>query len=288
MRVGAIPELQIRDLIPKSIGPNGEILDGDSGIEKLYQILVYERSHANRYYTFCTPECRQSIDKYLASRADKGEDVFIPNNKNTAPLIREQFSEEDVLKPEKLSVYTFKKAIGRTIKRARLKTTGGEVAMTHGFRKFAITQMIKSKVDYEVREFVSGHRHSRGLDVSYDRSEVKDRLLEWSKAINLLTINEELRLTKQLKAEQGENAQKITELEAQLLTIQEQLFHATGRTVGFKDKPMPNFKIAEGKMTEITEEEWRKENQKWIDKQQPQPQPLKPTNRRKGEKKGIS
>jgi integrase len=212
MRVGAIPDLEIRDLIPKSIGPNGEILDGDAGVEKLYQIWVYRRSPESKYYTFCTPECRQSIDKYLASRAKEGEDVSI-NDKNTAPLIREQFSKEDVLKPQKLSVYTFKKAIGRTIKRAGLSTKG-EVAMTHGFRKFAITQMIKAKVPYEVREFVSGHRHSRGLDTSYDRLNANERLERWAPAINYLTINEELKLRKQLKVVTEGQAQEIAALQS--------------------------------------------------------------------------
>ncbi len=221
MRVGAIPELELRDLIPKSIGPHGEILDGDAGVEKLYQIRVYNRSAENKYYCFCTPECRQAIDRYLASRADKGENVSI-NSKNTAPLIREQFSQEDVLNPKKLSVYTFKKAIGRTIKRAGLKTTG-EVAMTHGLRKWAITQLIKTKVPYEVREFVSGHRHSRGLDTSYDRLSPNERLEMWAPAINYLTIDDSLKLNKELQVVKNEQDKKIALVEARNTKLENEL-----------------------------------------------------------------
>lgn len=41
-----------------------------------------------------------------------------------------------------------------------------QVMRTHGFRKFAITLMIKEKIDYEAREYPVGHKHSRGLDLN--------------------------------------------------------------------------------------------------------------------------
>ena len=59
----------------------------------------------------------------------------------------------------------------------------------HGFRKFAISTMIKAKVDYNSREYLVGHKMSRGLDVNYDRTSEEDRLLEFFKAVDLLTIN---------------------------------------------------------------------------------------------------
>lgn len=51
----------------------------------------------------------------------------------------------------------------------------------HGFRKFAISTMIKAKVDYNSREYLVGHKMSRGLDVNYDRTSEEDRLLEFLK-----------------------------------------------------------------------------------------------------------
>jgi site-specific recombinase XerD len=51
MRVGALPNLKVGDLIP---------------IDKyqIYQIQVYKRSKS-RYVPFCTPECREEIDTHL-------------------------------------------------------------------------------------------------------------------------------------------------------------------------------------------------------------------------------
>jgi hypothetical protein len=69
---------------------------------------------------------------------------------------------------------------------------------SHGFRKFAITQMKLSRVDYNDREFLVGHKVSRGLDSIYDRTSEEDRLQEFQKAIDLLTINDENRLRKQV------------------------------------------------------------------------------------------
>jgi site-specific recombinase XerC len=291
LRVGAIPTLQIQDLIPKSVGPGGEILDNDSGIEKLYMIWVYSRSASNKYYMFCTPECRIAIDKYLQFRKDQGEEPdktnaqlpLLEQFKKTSPLIRTQFDKGDNQNPKPLTDKSIKKGIERTISRARLNTLGS-VAMTHGLRKFAITQMIKAKVDYEVREYVSGHRHSRGLDTSYDRLNPNERLEMWQPAINFLTINGELRLEKKLKVVTEGQAQEIAELKAQLLAIQKELFIRTGRQVVFgKDTPIPPIPVpvAEGKMTEITKEEWLKDSQKWIDKQQQQQQLPKPNKGKK-------
>lgn len=227
LRVGAIPDLQLGDLIPKSIGPNGEILDNDNGVEKLYQIWVYNRSAAHRYYMFCTPECRKAIDSYLAYRKDNGENILL----KTSPLIRTQFTKDNSRKPQRLSVNAVKKTIERTIQRARLNTTGSVMA-THGLRKWAITQMIKAKVDYEVREYVSGHRHSRGLDTSYDRLTPDERLQEWAKAINLLTIDESLHLKKKLQVLEGEQAQTIQELKAQLAAVQNKIYERDRKRFG--------------------------------------------------------
>jgi hypothetical protein len=38
-------------------------------------IWVYSRSKANRYYTFCTPECTAAIDAYLDYRKSFGEEL---------------------------------------------------------------------------------------------------------------------------------------------------------------------------------------------------------------------
>jgi hypothetical protein len=67
-----------------------------------------------------------------------------------------------------------------------------EVAKCHGFRKFATTQMVNSKVNPEIREMLLGHKI--GLASCYYRPSPDEMLLEWEKAIDALTIDSSARL----------------------------------------------------------------------------------------------
>jgi hypothetical protein len=112
-----------------------------------------------------------------------------------APLIREQFDINDKFAaayPKPMSYRAIIYIVEEVLKRSGVKTK--EVMRAHGFRKFAITMMIKAKVDYDAREYLVGHRGSRGLDANYDRTSAEDRLAEYLKSVDLLTINEENRL----------------------------------------------------------------------------------------------
>ena len=60
MRVGAIPNLLIGDLT-------------EIPVYGIYKRMVYTRSKKDKYYTFCTPECKLAIDSYLAYRVRYGE-----------------------------------------------------------------------------------------------------------------------------------------------------------------------------------------------------------------------
>lgn len=158
---------------------------------ELYRILVYAASRRDRYYAFTTPECATYIDNYLSYRKRFGDPLNL-----TSPLIRDQFDISDRFAsqyPKPLSPRTIEFTISSILKRSGVNTKK-EVARSHGFRKFCITQMIKAKVDYSTREYLVGHRVSRGLDVNYDRTTEEDRLQEYLKAIDLLTINPENRL----------------------------------------------------------------------------------------------
>lgn len=103
-----------------------------------------------------------------------------------------------------------------------------------GFRKRAMTKMIQAKVDYDCREYLIGHKRSRGLNVHYDRTSETERFMEWSKSINLLTIdpthrlekeNQELKSTQsqeiaRLKWREGQQAQEIADLRLELKEVQ--------------------------------------------------------------------
>lgn len=60
MRIGAIPLLRMNHLLPIQ-EPN------------IYRITVYQGSE-EKYYTFCTPECKKAIDAYINYRKMMGEE----------------------------------------------------------------------------------------------------------------------------------------------------------------------------------------------------------------------
>ena len=123
------------------------------------------------------------VDSYLDYRKRFGD----PLRKND-PLIRQDFDIYDLIRaatPLPLKHTGIVDAMKELIKRSGFSTKS-EVMRSHGFRKFTITQMIKAKVDYTTREYLVGPKHSRGLDVHYDRSSEEDRLSEYLKAVSLL------------------------------------------------------------------------------------------------------
>jgi integrase/predicted HTH domain antitoxin len=209
MRKGAIPELRIGDLTKVNL----------SGIET-YKIQVYSKSAKYRHYCFATPELTKNIDLYLDYRKRFGE-VLSPE----APLIRDQFDIFDsraAKRPRSLSVNTFDKAMRRLAAKAGIgETTRGECQIYNGFRKRVLSILIRSKVDYSSREYLLGHRHSRGLEVHYDRTTEEERFIEWSKSIDFLTVDPTQRLQRQVAELAGDHSQRIMQLETQMQKYQE-------------------------------------------------------------------
>jgi integrase len=209
LRIGAIPGIELRHL---------KEINYLQDFPKIYQLWVYPESNQHKYYTFLTHECTNAIDDYLEFRKEHGEKNVSINETNRSPLIREQFKLHDkrqAANPRKISLGAIEKTIERAINRAGLHTTH-KVMMTHGFRKYAITEMINADVDYNAREYLVGHKHSRGLDVIYDRTSEKKRLAQWAKAINNLTIDSAYHSNKRLEIVEGEMNQKIAQQAQQI------------------------------------------------------------------------
>lgn len=224
MRVGALHLLKLSALTRVDVP--GQML------QHLYRINVYE-TEAEKYYTFCTFECAAVIDQYLEYRKRSGE-VLKPD----APLLREEFDRhmlDQIRNPRHISYHAVLRLVDEIIIRAGIKKSkprkeGQEFKMLlqpvkrcHGFRKFAITQMIKAKVDYNTREFLVGHKHSRGLDENYDRTNEEDRLEEYLKAVNFLTINEENRLRKEVQEKEHVIKNKLLEKEMQIQQLTDRM-----------------------------------------------------------------
>jgi integrase len=216
MRLGAIPPLQIKDLSAIEI-------EGFS----LYQIEVYKR-YKESYITYCTPEARQAIDSYLEYRRRSGERL-----QDRTPLFRKLFDKYDsiqVAHPVPVADSTIKHVIEelliKTGIRLPVRLTEEEIAAgktakrtvlpaIHGFRKFAITNMIRAKLEYNARERIVGHT-LKTLDLNYDRREQEELLQEYIKALDYLTISSEKRLAQEnqiLQIDRSRLEERIDRLE---------------------------------------------------------------------------
>lgn len=204
MRIGALPSIKIGDL---------------EGIENLYKITIYSGDN-EEYFTFCTPECAKEIHEYLNFRTRRGEKI----TKNSYLIVR-KFSLKTKVKGK-----PFKSVALRTMLQNCINNTGlreidhqnprkrKEVAMFHGFRKFFTKQLVDSKLNPEIREMLLGHKI--GLASAYYRPTQEEMLNEYSKAIDLLTINEENRLKRQVENLQIEKS-RIEALEISIKKLEE-------------------------------------------------------------------
>ena len=216
MRIGAIPGLKLKHLT--------KVDDYN-----LYQITVYDNTR-EEYYCFCSPECANAIDSYFAYRERCFEKIG-----SESPLIREQIDRDNPDKarnPRHVSLDTLSflirelliaSGIQKVEHLTEIKTTGRqrkEVMTSHGFRKFVTTNMIRAKVNPEAREMLLGH--SRGLSNSYYRPDVNEILMEYLKAVDLLTINEENRLRRKVEILEVK-ADKIAELQQTIDDVKSKL-----------------------------------------------------------------
>jgi len=196
-RVGALPLLRLRNLVK---------MDNVS----LYKITIYEGSN-EQYFCYCTPECAFFIDAYLQYRETNGEKLT-PDSF----LIRDQFDINDMEqirnRSRGVTIQTYHSVIASLLLKAGLRTIDHtsrhnrkEIMKCHGFRKFWLTQAIKSNVNPEIREMLLGH--SIGLADSYYRPNEEDILQEYEKMVDNVTINEANRLRKKVQILQLEKSQ---------------------------------------------------------------------------------
>jgi integrase len=215
MRIGALSTLTIDNLYKVKV---------EGYPFYLYKIIVYE-GEPEEYYTFTTFECTNVIDDYLREREHFGEQL----NKD-APLVRDEYNASNAdhsQKPLFVSTNGVEKILDRLLIKARIRVrTAREhrylhpVMRSHGLRKFSITQMKKAKVDFNDREALVGHRRSRGLDLNYDRTTEEERLQEFLKAMDLLTISPENRLRKQVAEQQHTIQVRLADKDKQIAELQ--------------------------------------------------------------------
>lgn len=201
IRVGAIPTLTIKSL---------KKLDKGLGL-----LTVYGDSKKSRYVTIVTPECMTTIDEYLEQRRKQGEKLT-----DRSPLIRDKYAVYSIRinVPRCPTEPAITAAIKRLIRKAGLAFY--ELQPNHAGRKFFNTALKNSHVDRQFKELMMGH--STKLDeVYYDDETDESRqeiILEYMKAVDALTINDEYRLRKQIAEYEDklEKAPKVEQLQEQL------------------------------------------------------------------------
>ncbi len=158
------------------------------------------------------------MNNYLRNKGDSGEDIT--NEK--APLLRKQYNFNDknaAVNPQFIAPATFSTTMDKMLTESGYRKSTKKVdkyqhenMASYACRKFFNSMWIKAGVEYGTKEFLKGRRTTRGLDTTYDRLTVTDRLNEYLKAVELLTIDSSQRLKKQLADSEMTNKVEIAEL----------------------------------------------------------------------------
>jgi hypothetical protein len=165
--------------------------------------------------TLVTPEFLASLDEYLKYRKSQGEKIT-----PESWLIRDKFAtfSRKTNRPISPSGKSIRKQMSFLLRKAGLPFE--DLQPDHGLRKFFNTSLMNSDVAYTFKELLMGH--SVKLDnVYYDKNNEKSQqkiLLEYMKAIDALTINDEYRLKKKIVEyeEKLKDVPKVEQLESHL------------------------------------------------------------------------
>jgi integrase len=205
MRIEAVSELRMKHL---------QYIDK----YKLYRITVYELD-PHEYICFTTPEAAAAINRYIEFRITNCE-VNLSQNPD-APLFREEFNTNEeidskdkddlkarypkAMRPEALGdIIRYRLQRAGIVDRIPLQESqrSGQkrnlIPRSHGFRRFVITTMINKRINETIRNLLTDH--SVKLDKDYYYPTEEEKLAEYLKVVNDLTINEENRL--KLKVEE--------------------------------------------------------------------------------------
>ncbi len=201
IRAGAVQSLKVKSI---------RKLDNGIGV-----VTVYPESKGSVYVALVTPEFLASLDHYLKYRKSQGEKVT-----DESWLIRDKFAlfSKKTNKPRPSSFQSINKQMRFLITKAGLPFE--ELQPDHSLRKFFNTALKNSDVAFTFKELLMGH--SVKLDnVYYDKDNEKSQqkiLLEYMKAIDALTINDEYRLRKQIVEyeEKMKDVPRVEQLESQL------------------------------------------------------------------------
>ena len=203
MRMGALNTLRIEDLTKLEYHNIA-----------LYRVQIYARTR-DAYYSFCTPECYNSIQAYLDYRRRNHEEI-----KNNSPLIREQFNKDNpftVNVPRFVTGKAIEYLIEHALERSGMRKVG-EVHMSHGFRKFFITQCESSQMKSVHVSMLSGH--DTGIKKRYyipNESIVLEDYM--THAVDALTIDSAQRLQTKVKKLETEQSEELKQVRSEMQSM---------------------------------------------------------------------
>jgi hypothetical protein len=202
MRIGALHSLKI--------GHCTETSDLDQKF-CTYKIIVYAGTR-EKYITLCTPECYSAIQNYLDYRKRCGENLH-----EGSPLIREQFNKDNpftINSPRFVSEKRMEHLIDNVLRKSGTRKPR-KIHLSHGFRKFFMTQCEKSGMKSINIKMILGH--DIGVSGHYYRPAEADLLEDYmTHAADALTISDEHRLKEQVEMLEGKQSQQIDELKQEI------------------------------------------------------------------------
>ena len=211
LRIGGIPGLRIKDLIP--IDEYG-----------IYRINVYAKSKRSAYFTFCTPECRVAIDQYLAWRKRFGERITVDST-----VFRTDYNAyaRNIKDPKPCTENAVTHTMDKLLRATGMRGFGienqerkrREIMRSHGLRKFFETNAFKAGMNNMYIRRLMGQ--DSGLEDAY-LNLTEQELLEGDSMhvgyigiIDQLCISEEKRLKQEnviLKSEVSEIRSALDDL----------------------------------------------------------------------------
>jgi integrase len=202
IRVGAIKELKIKNL--------KKLQENNIGI-----LSIYPQSKNSRYHALLTPECMAALEEYFEFRKRQLEKIT-----QESYIIRDKFAafSKTTNRARPLSEATINKQMKFLLTKVGLPYE--QLQPDHSLRKFFNTALMNSDVALSFKELLMGHSVKLD-DVYYDKdneTSTRKLVVEYMKAVDALTINEEYKLKKKIVEYEDKlkDVPKIEQLESHL------------------------------------------------------------------------
>jgi integrase len=226
IRLGAWEYLKWKHIIP---------IKDEKGTIISAKIIVYAGDR-EEYFSFITPEAYFALKEWMDYRSEFGEEIS-----KDSWLMRDIWQTSNMkygakfglaIDPKQLKVHGIKNLVNRALweqgvrENLREGERRHEFKMVHGFRKYFKT-MAEQKMSPANVEILLNH--DIGVSSSYFKPTEKQLLNDYLGVVNLLTINEENRLSNKIIELEEKNKdneylinRKLREKDEELITLKEQ------------------------------------------------------------------